>query len=135
MPKITELSSFANGAMNEEVNHALQKVIENIADPNTDPKKARKVTVTLTLKSDSKREEVSCEVGTKFTIAPPEPLSTKLIIGTDDTGKIVGQELLSGVPGQMYINDNTEVATDTGEVVDSETGEVIDFQKSECKIK
>lgn len=133
MQNTTELSKLANGAVNEQFNQKLSEVFANIADPNTDPKKARKITITAVFKGDSKREEVYCTVESKCTTAPAEPTATKFIIGTDEAGKTIGQELLSGIPGQMYINDNTEVATDTGEVVDTETGEVIDFQKVNTK--
>lgn len=131
MPKITELSNFANGAVNEEFNHNLQRAIDNIADPNTDPTKARKVTVTVTLKSDVKREEVNCEIQTKCTLVPAVPVSTKILVGHDNDGNVVGQELLSGVPGQTFITENLEVATDTGEVIEAIKNDgIIDFQKA-----
>ena len=44
------LEKFADGALSVQVNKALHKVVENILDPNTDPTKARKITVTITMK-------------------------------------------------------------------------------------
>lgn len=37
--EIMTLASICDGAVQERVNHALQKVSDNILDPNTDPKK------------------------------------------------------------------------------------------------
>lgn len=47
MFEITNLSEMSNGAVNERFNYELQKVVENICDPNTDPKKKRKITLTM----------------------------------------------------------------------------------------
>ena len=44
-----DLSGLADGAVSERFQLELQRVLENIADPNTDPKKARTLTLTLTL--------------------------------------------------------------------------------------
>lgn len=49
MFEITNLSEMSNGAVNERFNYELQKVVENICDPNTDPKKKRKITLTWKL--------------------------------------------------------------------------------------
>lgn len=44
------LETFANGAFAEQVNRAMEEVAQNIQNPNTDAKKARKITITLTVK-------------------------------------------------------------------------------------
>ena len=41
------LAEMANGAFMEQFNIELKKVLANIADPNTDPKKARKITLVV----------------------------------------------------------------------------------------
>lgn len=38
-----DLSEIADGGVQVKLNRALQKVAENVLDPNTDPKKKRKV--------------------------------------------------------------------------------------------
>ncbi|MGE7919526.1 ATP-dependent Clp protease proteolytic subunit [Viridibacillus sp. NPDC093762] len=42
-----DLNTFANGALAEKANTELQRVIENIADPNTSFKSKRKVTTDI----------------------------------------------------------------------------------------
>jgi len=120
------LSNLANGSVAERIDIEIQKVLENIADPNTDARKARKLTVTLTLKADEKRDVAHVSVATKSTLAPAKSIETKFIMDRDNAGKVVGAELKSSAKGQHYIDDDGDVATDTGEKVEN----VVDFKKS-----
>lgn len=42
------LSQLANGGIQEKINSELEKVLDNIMDPNTSPKEKRKLVITLT---------------------------------------------------------------------------------------
>jgi hypothetical protein len=64
MPNMIDLADFAGGAVSERFNQELKKVLENIADPNTDPKKARTVTVKVTLKADENRDIADVDIST-----------------------------------------------------------------------
>ncbi|TLS37764.1 replication terminator protein [Pseudalkalibacillus caeni] len=120
--KAIDLQNFADGALAERFNHELGKVLENIADPNTDPKKARKVTLTVTLKADEQRDIAQVGIVAKSTIVPAKDIETKIIMDTDNTGKVIGSELKSGQKGQTYIDDEGDVADDTG-------NKVIEYQR------
>ena len=41
MENIIDLNKFAGGALSEKVNTELEKILQNIQDPNTDPEKVR----------------------------------------------------------------------------------------------
>ncbi|WP_254120961.1 replication terminator protein [Shouchella clausii] len=125
MSKIVDLNEFANGAVMERFNIELQKVLENIADPNTDPKKARKLNITVTLKADGERDIASVGIQAKTTLAPAKDIETKIVIDQDQAGKIIGKELRSGIKGQTYF-DEDGVYEDTGE-------KIIDFRKQNSK--
>lgn len=115
MKQIIDLNGFANGAVSEKFNNEMQRVLDNIADPNTDFKKARKVTLVVTLKANENRNLANVSVEAKSTIAPPQPIGTELLIDMDANGKVTGAELKSGIPGQMYVDDNGEVLDDRGQ--------------------
>lgn len=125
MSNIVDLNEFANGAVMERFNIELQKVLENIADPNTDPKKARKLNITVTLKADGERDIASVGIQAKTTLAPAKDIETKIVIDQDQAGKIIGKELRSGIKGQTYF-DEDGVYEDTGE-------KIIDFRKQNSK--
>lgn len=109
-----DLEKFADGAVAERFNEELQKVLENIADPNTDAKKVRKLTLTVAFKADDKRDVVQVSVQAKTTLAPATNIETKLIIDHEKTGKVIGAELQSGVKGQAFIDSDGDVSDDTG---------------------
>lgn len=109
MPNMINFNEFANGALAEQLNTELVKVLENIADPNTEARDARKVTLTLTFKPDEAREFSSVDIKTQAKLASPKPLSTKMLIDKDlKTGKVVGAEYKKQVPGQMTMEIEEE---------------------------
>lgn len=112
--------TFAAGAMAEKINVELQKVMENIHDPNTDPKKVRKVTLTLSLKADDNRDIISVDINTKASLAPSKGIATKMILGTDNDGKVVSRELASGAPGQTFFGDDGVIRNDEGQPLEKE---------------
>lgn len=65
------LASLCGGAVQEKVDRALEKVANNILDPNTDPKKKRVITLKITLKPDeSDQEDVQVSADVSYTLAP-----------------------------------------------------------------
>lgn len=114
MFEITNLSEMANGAVNERFNYELQKVVENICDPNTDPKKKRKITLTMVIEPDAKREQAHISIETKTTLAPAQPDLTTLIIGVDKNGQQTARELKSGIKGQTFIDEENDISDDVG---------------------
>lgn len=114
MKKIIDLNTFADGAVAERFNLELQKILENIADPNTDPTKARKLTLTVALKADENRDLAMVSVTAKSTLAPAKSIETKIVMDYDSNGKVTGAELKSGIKGQTYITEDGEVADDKG---------------------
>ena len=112
-------STLAGGGVEEKLQYALNEVAENIADPNTDAKKARKVTMTLTLKPNESRMVTNVDIDVKTSLAAPMGISTTLMIDRDNTGKIVASEMYGIDPKQG--------------VIDYETGEVIDIRGRSAK--
>lgn len=113
MEKIINLETLAEGGLTEKVNMALQDVLNNIADPNTDYKVKRKLTVDITFVSQEDRELALLDIQTKTKLAPPKSIGTKIVIGTDGKGGIMASEFGKQVPGQSVMR------------VDEETGEVL----------
>jgi hypothetical protein len=124
MPNLINLTEFADGAVAERVNIELQKALENLADPNTDPKKVRSITVKISMKGDEKRDLANVTVTATTKLAPAKDIETKIVLDRDGKGKVVGQELKSGVKGQTFIDPEGDVAEDTGE-------KIISFKKTQ----
>ncbi|WP_440894944.1 replication terminator protein [Amphibacillus sp. Q70] len=123
MSNIVDLNDFADGALAEQFNHELQKVLENISDPNTDPTKKRKISINLTLQSDERLQLTDVVVEVKSAVAPRNAVSSSLILDKDEKGKTTAAELKSGIKGQTYAD------YETGEVKDDRGQNVVDLQK------
>lgn len=120
---IIDLNTFAEGALAERVNVELQKILENIADPNTDANKVRSLTVKLTFKADDKRDVIKSTVVAKSTLAPARDIESKLIMDLDNYGNITGAELKSGIKGQTFVD------VETGEVLDDRGSKIINLKQ------
>lgn len=113
MKKIINLETLAEGGLTEKVNMALREVLNNIADPNTDYKVKRKLTIDITFISQEDRDLALLDIQTKTKLAPPKSIGTKIVIGTDGKGGVMASEFGKQVPGQSVMR------------VDEETGEVL----------
>ncbi|KAB8126947.1 replication terminator protein [Gracilibacillus oryzae] len=116
---MVDLNDFANGALAERFNYELQKVLENISDPNTDFKAKRKMDIKLTFETNEERELASVSIQVKSTPAPRKNIGSAILIDRDGTGKTVGAELKSGIKGQTYFDTaDGNLKEDTGNVID-----------------
>lgn len=130
-----DLSKIANTALQEKVDKELEKVLENILDLNTEAKATRKVTIILTMSTDDERTVVKTGMEVKSTLAPQKGVATTVIVGRDDTGKIHANELKSGISGQTYFDDNGDMRTDTGELiekVEKQSTNIIDYNQKKA---
>lgn len=85
------LATLANGGLAERFEDALQRLLQNIQDPNTDPKATRKLSVVLTWKPDKERATAGVGVEVKLSLADHEGLATTVFMGFDGQ-RVVAKE-------------------------------------------
>lgn len=126
-----KLSELSNGAVQEKIDKEMRVVLQNVLDPNTDFKKARKVIVEITLNANEARNSINTDVIVKSKLVALNSVSTTVLVDRDvNTGQIMAAELQSGIPGQTYLDtDEGELKSDIGESIAEENNEVIDFNK------
>lgn len=126
--KHINLEQFAGGKLSVQLNKALEKVTENIQDPNTDAQKVRKINVSISLRPNDERNFVSTTVETKLSLAPELGATTALSMGRDlRTGKVGAVEIFNHnqIPGQMNVDDVIDQEEDeTPKAFDPDTGEI-----------
>lgn len=133
------LEEFAGGKLSVQLNKALEKVTENIQDPNTDAQKVRKINVSISFRLNDERNFVSTTVETKLSLAPELGATTALSMGRDlRTGEVEAIEIFNQIPGQMSVNDVIDQEEeepqkafdpDTGEIYEP-SNKVIDLRKA-----
>ena len=121
MEKVS-LEQIMGGGLQEQFAKAFERVIDNLADPNTSFKEARKITIELKFTQNEARDDVSCAVSVKEKLAAQAPMQTAFVIGKDlKSGKMYAEEYGRHKPlkGQMSVDD-MNVDPDTGEVLEEQ---------------
>ena len=137
--KHINLEQFAGGKLSVQLNKALEKITENVQDPNTDAQKVRKINVSISLRPNDERNFVSTTVETKLSLSPELGATTALSMGRDlRTGEVEAIEIFNQIPGQMSVNDVIDQEEeepqkafdpDTGEIYEP-SNKVIDLRKA-----
>lgn len=132
--ELLSLQDIAGGALQHKVNVAMNKVLDNMQDPNTPWKNKRQINIKIAFVQNEDRDDTAVEVSVETKLAPVSPVVTRMSIGKDlKTGENYASEYGKQVKGQMSLSDyqpeqvggNDVVDTDTGEVV----GNVVDLRK------
>lgn len=104
------IMSMARGAFEECVDYEMDKVIQNILDPNTKATAKRKITLTIELTPDDERRTIGVSVTAKSTLAATNPVATALYVTSDGNGELVVAEMVPQVPGQMNMDGTQQEA-------------------------
>lgn len=125
-----DFEKLAGGAFAERTRQAIEQVMDNIADPNTEWKPKRKVTVDLTFTTDELREIIELDVVAKPKLATKKGIHTKILSDKDLNGEILASEYKKQIPGQQAI----KVDTETGEVLEEKKETISKPSKSDLQI-
>lgn len=96
------LENFMNGAVDEKMKSELEKVIENIMDPNTGTK-ARKLSIDFKIKPDEQKKTCNISFVVKSKLQPAEALGTSIVIGKTKEGYDAA-EIGNQAPGQLGVD-------------------------------
>ena len=124
--KHINLEQFAGGKLSVQLNKALEKITENVQDPNTDAQKVRKINVSISFRPNDERNFVATTVETKLSLAPELGATTALSMGRDlRTGEVEAVEIFNQIPGQMNVDDVIDQEEDeTPKAFEPDTGEI-----------
>lgn len=133
--KNVSLEELIGGALQEQFDKSFRNVVENLSDPNTPFKTARKITITLKFTQNEARDDVSCSVDVQEKLAPQTPMSTAFMIGKNlKTGEMYAEEYgrHNHLKGQLMIEELEEINVDpaTGEVLEAPKATIIDMRKA-----
>lgn len=133
MAKVS-LEQIMGGGLQEQFSKSFDRVIENLADPNTGFKEARKITIELKFTQNEARDDVSCAVSVKEKLAAQATMQTAFVVGKNlKTGEMYAEEYgrHNRLKGQTTF-DEIKVDPATGEVLEEKQPvnvEIVDFRK------
>ena len=99
------LDDVMDGAIEARFNHAMLEVLENIADPNTEATKARKITLTVTIKPNDDRGFAAAVAEAKATLVPRKPVATYISLDIDGAKATITEQTRE-TPEQIDIDGN-----------------------------
>lgn len=89
---IKSLSDLMDGGVEERFNDALAKVWENVYDPNTEARRARKVIMKVKIIPNERRDSCDFRVDIAPKLAPPATLSQTVMLNLGMNGEIIATE-------------------------------------------
>lgn len=100
---------MARGAIMEQVDCEVSKIVDNIIDVNTDPKKKRQLVLTVEFAPSADRSVVSVSATAKSKLQPCNAIQTSLFVGVDSkTGEVIATEMSANGVGQIDFDGNEE---------------------------
>lgn len=126
------LATLCGGALQEKVDRALQKVADNILDPNTDADKKRVITLKLTFKPKADdREDVAVATEVQVALASETGTATQVFVTKDlASGHISVLEHRKGeIRGQIDFDDLGMTIESAETEDDNEAEGLIDLRK------
>lgn len=103
---IKALSDLMDGSVEERFNKELDKVWQNIYDPNTEPKKARTLTMKIKIVPNERRDSCDFRVNVTSSLAPYADLTQTVMLSLAPDGTIRATERTDQVPGQLDMEGN-----------------------------
>lgn len=97
------LSDLVGGAAEERFIEAFGRILENIADPNTDAEEQRKLTIEMKFKPAKSRERFDMAVTVKTKTAARSSVSTVVFFGRRNDGSWEATEWVP--PTQLSLNE------------------------------
>lgn len=99
--QIRQLDELMDGALTERFNREMARVLENVFDPNTNPKAKRQIQITVDIVPDERRQAAKFSVDVKSKVAAPVPIAQMVFLDRDDEGNVTAEEITRQVPGQI----------------------------------
>ena len=107
--EILDLKEVAGGALQEKVDDAMRRVLDNMQDPNTPWKVKRHITVKIAFTQNEERDDASMEMSVDTKLASVSPVKTRVAIGRDlRNGEVYAQEYGRQIRGQMSLDMGQE---------------------------
>ena len=107
--QIKKLDELMDGALTERFNYEMERVLNNVFDLNTDPKKKRQIQIVIDIAPNERRDAAEFRVDVKSKLAPPIAIAQTVMIYQDDDGNVTATEISNQVPGQIDMDGQVTI--------------------------
>lgn len=106
--EIKQLDELMDGALTERFNMEMRRVLENVFDPNTNPKAKRQIQIVIDIAPNERRDAAEFRVDVKSKTAPPVAMAQTVFLNMDDEGNVTATEMTREIPGQMDMDGKAQ---------------------------
>ena len=99
--QIKNLDELMDGALNERFNAEMNRVMENVFDPNTNPRQKRQIVITINVTPNERRDAADLSFDVRSKIAAPLAMSQTVFLTMGDDGTVTATEMTDQIPGQL----------------------------------
>lgn len=107
--QIKKLDELMDGALTERFNYEMERVLNNVFDPNTSPKAKRQIQIVIDITPNERRDAAEFKVDVKSKTAPPVAVTQTVFLTMDDQGNVTATEMTNQVPGQINIDGEVSI--------------------------
>lgn len=107
--QIKKLDELMDGALTERFNYEMERVLNNVFDPNTSPKAKRQIQIVIDIMPNERRDAAEFKVDVKSKTAPPVAVTQTVFLTMDDFGNVTATEMTNQVPGQINIDGEVSI--------------------------
>lgn len=107
--QIKKLDELMDGALTERFNYEMERVLNNVFDLNTDPKKKRQISIVIDIAPNERRDAAEFRVDVKSKLAAPMAIAQTVMIYQDDDGNVTATEISNQVPGQIDMDGKVTI--------------------------
>ena len=102
--QIKKVDELMDGALTERFNYEMERVLNNVFDPNTSPKAKRQIQIVIDIMPNERRDAAEFKVDVKSKTAPPVAVTQTVFLAMDDNGNVTATEMTNQVPGQINMD-------------------------------
>ena len=107
--QIKKLDELMDGALTERFNYEMERVLNNVFDPNTSPKAKRQIQIVIDIMPNERRDAAEFKVDVKSKTAPPVAVTQTVFLAMDDNGNVTATEMTNQVPGQINMDGEVSI--------------------------
>lgn len=107
--QIKKLDELMDGALTERFNYEMERVLNNVFDLNTDPKKKRQISIVIDIAPNERRDAADFRVDVKSKLAAPMAIAQTVMIYQDDDGNVTATEISNQVPGHIDMDGQVTI--------------------------
>ncbi|MEG1515359.1 MAG: hypothetical protein RSD95_10780 [Clostridia bacterium] len=118
---IKSLDELMDGALTERFNYEMERVLNNVFDPNTNAKAKRQIQIVIGIAPNERRDAAEFKVDVKSKVAPPSAVTQTVFLSISDDGIVTATEMTNQVRGQINMDGETSIPR------------VIEFKRADSK--